>query len=477
MSLLPSLLRAIVQMDGDSLVLHAGERPYVVSEAGQVELAATGITPEAIAGVIEQLMPADTRRALSEFGRAQHELIDVPDLPGERFHVAASNAGGGLSVEIRRHGTPAAASASQAPGRRRRTDRRRPSMRLDENEASPGEEPALPVPSLPLPPQPDIDSAAPRDAGRDLLDRVLRAAIAEGATRLYLVSGSRPWVRVDDDVHVLEGAAALDPGDIEAMLGRPPNAGATAVGDPREWVWAFPDLGQVRCTSFRDQGGQGLVLRPLPIRPLTSHQLGLSAELEALTARSEGLIVVAGSQPRGRRLLSAALVDLINRTRRLHVITVEREVTVAHQREGSFVSQREAGRGLDRMLDAARSALREEPDVLVIESAQSAGLLLMALEAASSGRLVICGFPGDSPASVIEEMVGQAPPDRRHAVHLALARALLAVVVQPRGAPADTGAGSAPPLVLLNSPDVAALIAEGRMAAISAPRTAPAPGP
>ena len=106
MSLVPSLLQAIVRVDGDALVMHAGDKPYVVSPTGQVDLASRGLTLEAVNGIVSQLLPIELQNALDEFGAVQHELAPMPELPGEHFTIVAARGGDDVWAEIRRRRVP-----------------------------------------------------------------------------------------------------------------------------------------------------------------------------------------------------------------------------------------------------------------------------------------------------------------------------------------------------------------------------------
>src|ERR1700676_1819419 len=106
MSLVPSLLQAIVSTDGDALVMHVGEKPYVVSPTGQVDLATRGLTFDAVNGIVNQILPIESQRALDEFGAAQYELLPIPEFPGEHFTIVAARAGEDLWAEIRRRRVP-----------------------------------------------------------------------------------------------------------------------------------------------------------------------------------------------------------------------------------------------------------------------------------------------------------------------------------------------------------------------------------
>src|SRR3954453_9157766 len=102
MSLVPSLLQAIVRVDGEAMVMHAGDKPYVVSPTGQVELASRGLTLEAVNGIVGQLLPSDIQNALEEFGAIQYELPAIPEFPNEHFTVVAARGGDDVWVQIRR---------------------------------------------------------------------------------------------------------------------------------------------------------------------------------------------------------------------------------------------------------------------------------------------------------------------------------------------------------------------------------------
>src|SRR6478735_4031292 len=102
MSLVPSLLQAIVGVDGEALVMHAGDKPYVVAPSGQIELASRGLTLEAVNGIVSQLLPPDALSSLEEFGAIQQELAALPEFPGESFTVVAARGGDDVWVEIRR---------------------------------------------------------------------------------------------------------------------------------------------------------------------------------------------------------------------------------------------------------------------------------------------------------------------------------------------------------------------------------------
>jgi twitching motility protein PilT len=543
-------------MDGEALVLHVGEKPYVVAPAGQVDLASRSLTLDAVTGIMSQLLPVESQRALDEFGAAQFELPPAPEFPGEHFTIVAARGGDDVWAEIRRRRIPedddvpmelfeppAAGAGEAALG-----DAEEPQLpplivSLPELTAPARSGPPLAPPATaaaPLPPRPagsralplpamrlrtddspgkqaeavavqldstpelvdlssavaaDVPPAAPSGAVPDPtpepapavvlplarnpikpdtppplveqassgLDRLLRLAAARGASTLYLSSGARPSVRVDGDIQTLDGAPVLSPNDVESLLlTLMPERSAEALrtGVASEWIADVTDVGRVRCMSFRDHRGPGGVFRLMPGRVVTADQLGLSRIIQGLAVEPEGLVLVTGPRFSGKRTVIAAMIDLINRTRRDHVITIESEINVVHERLGSFISQREArGEGVDTM-SVARAALREDPDVLVIDELRSAGLVTAALDAASRGQLVIGGFPAHTASRAIDSIIDMFPSGQRQQVQLSLAQNLRGVVAQvllrKRG-----GGRVAAREVLLNTPAVASVLAEG----------------
>ena len=295
------------------------------------------------------------------------------------------------------------------------------------------------------------------------LDRLLRLGAARGASTLYLSAGSRPSVRVDGVVEVLDGAPVFDASEVESLLlTLMPDRDAEALrrGRANEWISDLPAVGRVRCMMFRDHRGPGGVFRMMAVKPVTADQLGLSREIQALALEPEGLVLLAGPRSSGKRTLMYALVDLINRNRREHVITVEREIDVVHESGSAFISQREARGGPDDVLRVAQSALREDPDVLVIEELRTAALVDLALEAAS-GQLVIGCFSASTAGETIDRIIDLYPPENRRRVQLSLAQHLRGVVAQVP-LPKTGGGRLAARELLLLTPAVAGVLIEGK---------------
>jgi twitching motility protein PilT len=330
--------------------------------------------------------------------------------------------------------------------------------------APPQQQPGVVLPLSRSPIRFDQPPPSVADATLSGLDRLLRLSAARGASTLYLSSDSRSSVRVDGELQILEGEPVLTARDVESLLlTLMPERSHEALrtGAATEWICDIEDVGRVRCMSFRDHRGPGGVFRLMPTRSVSAEQLGLPPQVQSLAMEQEGLVLVAGPRSSGKRTLISAFVDLMNKTRRDHVITIEREINIVHERGNSFISQREVRGNDDDMLAAARAALREDPDVLVIEDLRTGALMNVALEAAASGHLVVGGFSADTATGAIDQIIDLYAPEYRRQVQIALAASLRGVIVQVLLR--KTGGGRLPAReVLLNTPSVSSLIAEGK---------------
>jgi twitching motility protein PilT len=360
--------------------------------------------------------------------------------------------------------------------------------RVDPVPETPHYQPIEPQPTLPgLPPS--FDDAARGEAAPDALpgvvlsltrdsaraasqssrghgraggiERLLRLAAARGASALYLTTQARPAVRVDGDIRLLEGESTLSSGDVEAAVLELAPEGARDK-ESAEWIRDLQDVGRVRITTFRDYRGPG-ALRMISARATSAEQLGLVREIQALAMEPEGLVIVTGPRASGKSTLVSAFVDLINRQRNDYVITLEGQIRLVHESRGSLISQRELRGSAGEIVAAARAALRENPDVLIIEDLRSPDVLQVALDAAGSGLLVFASVTAASATAALERLVDLCPSEQRRTVRAALAEHLRGVVAQVLLRKAGGGRLAARELVL-NTNAVAALVSDGQIA-------------
>jgi twitching motility protein PilT len=292
------------------------------------------------------------------------------------------------------------------------------------------------------------------------VERLLRIAAARGASALFITSESRPYMRVDGDIRQLEGEAVLSRSDVEAAIIEiaPEGKGAAA-----EWLREYPELGRIRCTTFNDHRGPGLLLRMIATRAATAEQLGLSREVQALATEPQGLVLVSGPRASGKSTLLSALVDLVNKQRAEFVITLERQIRLVHDNKAALVSQREIRGNADEALAAARSALREGPDVLVVDDLISPQMVPLILTAASEGLLVFVSIAAPSTTDAVQRFVELAAPEMRGAVQSAMAESFRGAVAQVLLKKTGGGLVSAREVLLATAP-VARVISDGQLA-------------
>ena len=465
MHLVDSLLSAIVREDGESLVLHVGERPIVVAARGPLEVASAPMTLESMDGLLTDLLKPESHRALAEYGAVETELAPSPLAPGEQFTVVAARGGDDIWIELRRKrptlarpgaGEPAMPAPAQAVAAL--TARPKPPASISESAV------VLPISRNPVRPDVPARMTPSRLAG---LDRLLRLAAARGAEALYLFSTTRPSIRVDGQMMVIDGETPLTPQDVESLILEVwPDSTADTLSEGSEWICDVADVGRVRCLAFTDQRGPGGIFRMIPAKGFSAEQLGLSREIQGLCAEPEGLVLVTGPRASGKSTLLAAFVDVINRTRSEHIITLESRVKVVHESRNALISQREVRGGGDELLATLRGALRENPDVIVIEDMRTPEVIVEAVAAARSGYLVIAGIAAHTAPDAVAKLLEQAPPDRRPQLQAAVAETLRGVVAQVLLRKSGGGRVAAREL-LLGSPAVASIIAEGRLAQLA----------
>jgi twitching motility protein PilT len=296
------------------------------------------------------------------------------------------------------------------------------------------------------------------------VDRLLRIATARGATALFLTSESRPWMRLDGDLRYLDSEALLSRADVEnAILEISPESGQESIGpgEGTEWIADFENVGRVRCTTFTDHRGQGVLLRLIVTKAATAEQLGLAQEVQALATESQGLVLVTGPRAGGKSTLLSALVDLVNRQRAGYVVTLERQIRLVHDNKQALISQREIRGGADDLAAAVRAALRENPDVLVVDDLVSPAMVPLLLTAASDGLLVFVSITAPSTTDAVARFVELAPPETRKAAQNAMAESFRGAVGQVLLKKSGGGVLAARE-VLLESRPVSRVISEGQ---------------
>jgi twitching motility protein PilT len=294
---------------------------------------------------------------------------------------------------------------------------------------------------------------------------LLARAFEYGASTMHLVAGSRPAVRRGAELVPLSSTGPLGAPELESLLVQSmPDSARQAFREGRrvEWTNVVPRVGHVTSVAFHDRRGPVGRFRLAASRALTVDHLQLSAEIQALALEPSGLVLVAGLRFSGRSAVIDAFVDLMSRVRQDHIITLESDPSVVHDPHESIVSQRPVGGGPHRVLRAARTALRDDPDVLVVHDLRGAAVIRLALESAAAGHLVIGGVAARTATETLARIINAFPPAGQRNAERLLSDTLRGVVAQTSLRRRGGGREFARD-VLLNTRAVGALIAQGRI--------------
>ena len=291
-----------------------------------------------------------------------------------------------------------------------------------------------------------------------------------GASDLHLAADEVPWVRVDGRLERLDGAAVAVPALAlaEALI---PWVTAEAHrrwqrSEEQDLALTLPGGQRLRAHLYRQRSSLAASLRLLPSTVPSITGLGLDAIAQRLDACHDGLILVAGATGSGKSSTLAALIGRLNAERAVHIVTLEDPVEYLHPSQRARVTQREIGCDTGGFAQALRSALRQDPDVIVIGELRDLTTIRLALEAASTGHLVLATLHAGSAAASIDRLVEVFDAAEQAFMRTLLAEALRLVVVQ-RLALRKEGGRVAVRETLVGTPAVRNVIREGRLAQLT----------
>jgi twitching motility protein PilT len=283
------------------------------------------------------------------------------------------------------------------------------------------------------------------------LNEILTEAVRNEASDVLLKVGVPPAFRVRADFLPLEGAAALDADAVQHI--------ADSVLDDRrraklgrdlqvDLAYSHPDLGRFRVNIFRQRGFLSLVIRVIPSKIRNVPELNLPLVVERLATERRGLILVTGTTGSGKSTTLAALVDYINRSRQTHIITIEDPIEYEHPDRLSFVNQREVGSDAVDFPSALKSALRQNPDVILVGEMRDLETIETAILAAETGHLVMSTLHTLDAQETITRVISVFPEHQRDQARLILASVIRGVVSQ-RLIPRADGLGMVPAVEVL----------------------------
>lgn len=228
-----------------------------------------------------------------------------------------------------------------------------------------------------------------------------------------------------------------------------------------DFAYEVKGLARFRINLFRQERGEGAVFRVIPSRIMTLEQLGLPKQVIRLARIENGLILVTGPTGSGKSTTLAAIIDLINRTRGYHIITLEDPIEFVHENIKSLIHQRELGIHMDSFVDGLKSATREDPDVILVGELRDLDTIRMALESAEKGLLVFGTLHTNSAGKTIDRIINVFPAKEQESIRSILGETLRGVLAQQL-LPRIQGGRIAALEMLFGSPALANIIREGK---------------
>jgi len=296
------------------------------------------------------------------------------------------------------------------------------------------------------------------------IDAFFKLMNEQGASDLHLTAGQPPALRIRGDIERIK-YKVLDNDDLRAMLYEisPEEKIKTfeETGDV-DFGYEIPGLARYRANFFMQRNGIGAVFREIPSTIMTCDQLGIPAVVSKLATLPRGLVLVTGPTGCGKSTTLAAIIDVANRARKDHIITVEDPIEFVHQSQGCIVNHREIGIHTKTFSAALRGALREDPDIILVGEMRDLETISLAIEAASTGHLVFATLHTSSAWKTVDRVIEVFPASEQPQIRSTLADGLRAIIAQVLFKRVDKKARCVALEILIANPAVRNLVREAK---------------
>ncbi|MDB4915804.1 MAG: twitching motility protein [Gemmatimonadetes bacterium] len=308
-----------------------------------------------------------------------------------------------------------------------------------------------------------IDAFAGSERARERLDILLRAIVSMGASDLHLRCGEPPIVRQHGEMQRFK-EAALGPdelGDMIRSIMPERNRQEFLETNDSDFAYEITGVARFRANAMKDRNGPAAVFRQIPATVVSVEQMGITPEVQKLCQLNKGLVLVTGPTGSGKSTTLCSLIDLVNRSRSDHVITIEDPIEFVHPNKKCIITQRQVGVHTSSFKSALRAALREDPDIILVGELRDLETVSIAIETAETGHLVFGTLHTTTAAGTIDRVIDQFPADRQAQIRVMLAESLRGVISQTLCKKIGGGRAAARE-VLLSIPAVTNLIREGK---------------
>ncbi|MEC8102555.1 MAG: type IV pilus twitching motility protein PilT [Pseudomonadota bacterium] len=264
------------------------------------------------------------------------------------------------------------------------------------------------------------------------ITELLAFSAKQGASDLHLSADMPPMIRVDGDVRRIN-LPALDHKEVHALVYDIMNDKQRKDFEEfleTDFSFEVPGVARFRVNAFNHNRGAGAVFRTIPSKVVTMDQLGMGQVFKDLAMINRGIVLVTGPTGSGKSTTLAAMIDYINETKFDHILTVEDPIEFVHESKKSLINQREVHRDTLGFNEALRSALREDPDVILVGEMRDLETIRLALTAAETGHVVFGTLHTSSAAKTIDRIVDVFPAEEKSMVRSMLSESLQGVISQ-----------------------------------------------
>ena len=264
------------------------------------------------------------------------------------------------------------------------------------------------------------------------IDAFFKLMHEQGASDLHLVSGSQPILRIRGEMERVK-YKILENDELKAILYEITPEEKVKVFEETgdlDFGYEIPGLARYRANYFNQKYGVGAVFREIPSKIQTVDELGMPPLLKKLAMLDKGLVLITGPTGSGKSTTLAAVVDHANKNRKDHIITVEDPIEFVHQSQGCIINHREIGSHTRSFATALRSALREDPDIILVGEMRDLETISLAIEAATTGHLVFSTLHTQSATKTVDRVIDVFPPEQQQQIRVSLSETLKAVIAQ-----------------------------------------------
>ena len=261
---------------------------------------------------------------------------------------------------------------------------------------------------------------------------LLKVCVEQNASDIHFAAGEKPAIRKDGEIHRLD-TEVLTHDDAKRLAYSMMNERQRTNFETSletDFAISFRGLARFRVNVYTQTRGIGVVMRQIPTRVISMQELGLAPIFQRIADFKRGLVLVTGPTGSGKSTTLAAMIDHINKTRREHILTIEDPVEFIHTPDKCLINQREVGADTKSFANALRSALREDPDVILVGELRDLTTISLAISAAETGHLVFGTLHTNSAPETVDRLIDAFPHEQQSQVRTMLATSLMAVVSQ-----------------------------------------------